>query len=260
MKIYIFVDMEGISGVSGSEYVLDTGRLYQAGRRYYTWDINACVEGCFAAGATEVVVRDGHSSGNHALWEELDPRVQIIQGVDPARRLPGLDGADGMILLGYHAMAGTLDALLEHTFSSRTIQNMWLNGRLVGEIGIDAAIATEQGVPTIMVSGDDKACHEAAAWLPGVVTCQVKEGLGCQCARLLPRATAHRLITDKTAEAVGNIGQITPMAIERPVTLRREMVERTPIAREGTHPGVHIIDGRTTEVTADSVEAAFRRL
>ena len=260
MKIYIFTDMEGISGISGSEFVTPDGRLYQAGRRYYTADINACVEGCFAAGAREVVVRDGHSSGNHALWDELDPRVELIQGHDCARRFPGLDGADGLILLGYHAMAGTPDALLEHTFSSKSVQNMWLNGRLVGEIGIDAAIAAEQGVPTILVTGDDKAVSEAAAWIPGVYTCQVKVGLGGQSARLLPCDVAHRRITETVMNAVKNIATIQMMSMSYPVTLRREMMERIPIVREGIIPGVRVIDGRTTEITASSVEEALQRL
>ena len=259
MKLYISVDMEGISGISGSDFVMTDRRLYAEGRRYYTQDINACAQGCFAAGAGAVIARDGHGGGNHALWDQLDPRLEIVQG-DTAHPFPGLEEADALILLGYHALAGTAVALLEHTFSSASIQNMWLNGRPVGEIGIHAATAAELGVPVIMVSGDDKACAEAEAWIPGVVTCQVKIGLSTQGARLLSAEVAHRLVAEKAREAVGKLKEISPITVPHPVTLRVEMKERISTPREGTRPGLRVIDGRTVEVTGERVTEVFPRL
>ena len=58
MKIYIFADMEGISGISGSSFVLADNANYQLGQKLLTQDINACIKGCFKAGATEVIVCD----------------------------------------------------------------------------------------------------------------------------------------------------------------------------------------------------------
>jgi D-amino peptidase len=259
MRIFIFVDMEGISGVSGSDHVMTDGRLYQDARRYYTWDTNACIRACFDAGAEGVIVRDGHSSGNHMITSELDPRAELIQG-QTQRRLPGIEECDALILLGYHAMAGTAGALLEHTFSSKTVQNYWLNGRKVGEIGIDAGVASDHGKPTIMVSGDDKACAEAEDWIPGVVACVTKTGMMCQGARMLSLDTAHKLIEEKTREAIGRIGDIKPMPIERPVTYRKEMVERCGIPNGFARPDIRVIDARTVETTADTVEEAFYRI
>jgi D-amino peptidase len=259
MKVYIFVDMEGISGVSNSEFVMTNGRHYGLARRYYTDDLNACVRGCFAGGAEAVLARDGHGSGDHFLWADLDPRVEVVQGGTGTTRMVGLEECGALILLGYHAMAGTPGALLEHTYSSASIQNMWLNGRPAGELAFDAAIAGELGVPTVMVSGDDYVCREAEDWIPGVVTCQVKQGLNCQAARLLPRAVAHKLIEDHTAEAVRKAlrGEIAPLVVERPVTIRREMMERKGIPDVGSSPNLTIIDGRTYEYTADTVAKAF---
>jgi len=256
MKIYIFVDMEGISGVSGSEFVTADGKRYATARKYYTWDVNACARGCFAAGADAVMVRDGHGGGNHLLWDELDPRLEAVQGTTGTVRMVGLDECDALILLGYHAMAGTRGALLEHTYSSRGIQNMWLNGRPVGEIGIDAGIASDRDIPTILVSGDDYACREAEEWIPGVVACEVKKGLSCQGARLLPMKEAHARIERAAAEAVGRTAEIAPMPVDRPVTLRKEVVERGSIPN-AERPGLRILDGRTYEVTADTVEKAL---
>ena len=159
MKIYIFADMEGCSGISNSEYI--TGNKIALGASFMAQDINACIAGCFEAGAKEVIVRDGHGGGVNLDPSQIDPRATLIQGATPGERFPDIEGAAGLILLGYHAMAGTEAAVLEHSYSSKTIQNMWLNDRKVGEIGIDAAIAAEHKVPVILVTGDDKACKEA---------------------------------------------------------------------------------------------------
>ena len=173
------------------------------------------------------------------------------------RACPGLDACDALILLGYHAMAGTHAAVLEHTYSSAAIQNMWLNGRKVGEFGIDAGIASDRDIPTIMVSGDDKVCAEAREWVPEVVCCQVKQGLACQGAHLLPLDKARRLIEERSAEAVRKIGAIPPMAVVRPVTIRKEVVERGATPNYSANPHLKMIDGRTWEVCAPTVEQAL---
>jgi hypothetical protein len=102
MKVYIFVDMEGISGVTGTDFVNAGGPHYQTARRYYTEELNVCARACFEAGADEVIARDGHSSGNHMLWDQLDPRIQLVQGQTGAVRMWGLDGCDALILLCGH--------------------------------------------------------------------------------------------------------------------------------------------------------------
>ena len=258
MNIYIFADMEGISGISGSDFVKPEGRLYNIGRKYMTADINACVRGCFKAGAKKVIVRDGHGSGTHVIWDELDERAELFQGRNDTAKLrfPHIDGCAGLILLGYHAMAGTRGALLEHTYSSASIQNMWMNGKPVGETGLDAAVAADYGIPTILVTGDDYVCREAREWIPGVLTCEVKKSAGCQGALLLPRAAAHQAIEDTAAEAVRRIGTIPLMKLSKPITLRTEVIERGTVPRDGEN-GIRLIDGRTYERTGDTAVKAW---
>ena len=104
---------------------------------------------------------DHHSSGSNVNPESIDKRAQLIQGKTPENRFKDIEGSAALILLGYHAKALTPGGTLAHSFSSASIQGMWLNGREVGEIGVDAAIAAEYNVPVVMVSGDDKCCAEA---------------------------------------------------------------------------------------------------
>jgi D-amino peptidase len=259
MNIVVMVDMEGISGICRKSQVRPDGEHYQAARRYLTWDTNACVDGCFRGGADRVTVCDAHGSGFNFVWEELDPRASYAQGAGRrGPRLPGIEKADGMILLGYHAMAGTPQAILEHTMSSAEWQNFWLNGRKAGEVAIDAGLAGDHGVPTLMVSGDDKVCSEARRLIKGVVAVEVKQALDLEYGILLPREVAHERIRDGAARAVRQCRKIRPFKVRRPVRMRLELVSRgvVPAGRAG----VRVIDGRTYEVTGPTVEAALQLL
>lgn len=247
-KVYISTDMEGCSGIANSEQVAgDEGKQQMAG------DMNACIEGCFAAGATEVVVRDHHGGGRNVNPESIDRRAKLIQGPTPGKRFKDLEGSAAVILLGYHAMALTPNGTLAHSYSSASIQGMWLNGREAGEIGVDAAIAAEYKVPVVMVSGDDKTCAEARAWIPGVVACQTKKGTGPQSADLLPVDESRRLIAQKTKESLAKRQEIRPIKIDYPATIRWDYLPKGSLR---THnPAFKPFDNpRRVEKTGDSVE------
>jgi D-amino peptidase len=241
--------MEGCSGVTCSEQVAS-----EEGAQLMAGDMNACIEACFAAGATEVVIRDHHGSGTNVDPEAIDRRAKLIQGKTPKNRFKDIEGSAAIILLGYHAKALTPGGTLAHSYSSASIQGMWLNGREVGEIGVDAAIAAEHNVPVVMVSGDDKCCAEAQAWIPGVVTCQTKVGTGPQSADLLPLEESRRLIIQKTQEALAKRKEIRPIKIEYPATLRWDYLPKGSLR---THnPAFKPVDNpRRVEKTGDSVEA-----
>jgi D-amino peptidase len=257
-RIFIMVDMEGISGICNSSQVSSAEGAYALARRYMTWDANACVAGCFEGGASKVVVRDAHAGGFNMIWDEFDPRGEYIQGRTARQRMPELETFDGLILLGYHAMAGTVEGVLEHTMSSKHWQNLRINGRLSGEVAIDAGIAGDAGVPTILVTGDDKVCAEAREFIPGIETAEVKKGLDCQGAQLLPKQVAHDILRKASERAVRRCREIKPFVVGKPVTMTLEVVSRgvVPVTRAD----VKVIDGRTYEVTAGTVEQALRML
>lgn len=260
MNVYIMVDMEGISGITVRDHVVKGSALYAEGRRYMTADINVCVRAAKEAGAEKVYVRDAHSDGMNVIYSELCPEADgYIMGYTEQDRFPFLDECDAVILLGYHAMAGTHMGILEHSMSSATIQNYHINGVLAGETAIDAAIVGERGKPVIMVSGDDKLCAEAKALLPWVVTAEVKKGLSWHGAMLLPQAKAHALLREKTIEAVKNAANAKPLVYEKPITMRVELIERGTLPKAYAKPYMKILDGRTYEVTGDSMEEVLFR-
>lgn len=261
MRIYIMTDMEGISGIVDTAQVAEADSRYSEGRALMTEEINVVARACREAGVDSVIVRDCHGAGKNVIWDRLDAAMDsCVIGAGTDRRFPGLDGSDGVILLGYHAMAGTPQAILEHSMSSRSVQNYWINGHVAGEVAIDAAIAGESGVPVIMVSGDDKVCSEARALLPWIETAEVKKGLGLRFGMLLPPLRAYDLLRARARAAIERIGEMQPFSWPKPVRLRLEMVERGMLPHPDSKPYMKIIDGRTYEVVGDSMEQALNRL
>lgn len=248
-SVYIFTDMEGCSGLTNRDQLLSG-----AGPLRMAEDMNACIAGCFEAGASKVIVRDGHGGGLNVNPALIDKRAILIQGATPGERYHGgIDSCAALILLGYHAMALTPDAIMAHSYNSTSVQSMFLNGKAVGEIGIDAAIAAEHKIPVILVTGDDKTCREAQEWIPGVVTCQVKKATSTLSGVCLPLEKSHRLIARKTKLALARHQSINLIKVDYPVTLRWDYIPAgTP--RVYAPEFVRFADPRHKEITADSVE------
>jgi D-amino peptidase len=176
MKIFVMTDMEGVCGViNHDDWVAAAGRYYEEGKKLLTMEINAAVEGFFAAGATEVYVIDGHGAGgiNQSL---LDKRTYFVRG------FPGpwpftLDNTfDAVAWVGQHAKAGTEYAHIAHT-GWFNVLDYRINGISVGEFGQLAMCAASLGIPSIFGAGDEAFTKEAEALIGGIETVSVKRGL-----------------------------------------------------------------------------------
>jgi D-amino peptidase len=176
MKLLIMTDMEGVAGVlNAQDYLAPSGRLYEVGRELTTRECNAAVEGALAAGATEILVVDGHGAG------AIDPRLlhpaaRLLAG-QPKPRAFGCDPSfDAAFVVGQHAMSNTDGGHLAHT-NSWGVESWRLNGLLIGELGKEMLLFAACGVPTVLVTGDAACCAEARALVPEVETAAVKEGV-----------------------------------------------------------------------------------
>lgn len=221
LKIYIMTDLEGVAGVQAFDDRSDMSpaalaRL-QLWRRLLTGEVNAAIEGAFAAGATEIVVRDGHA-GDAIDFEQIDPRVRVIHGQQYPTWCCGLDETcDAMFSIGAHAMAGTRGGVLYHTWSAQ-IRQIRLNGVPIGEIGLEAFAAGACGVPLIYVTGDAAACREAEALIPNITTVAVKEGVSRYAAIAHPPAVARRMIAEGARRAIANLERVKPFLPSPPYT------------------------------------------
>lgn len=260
VKIFLMVDNEGMSGVYTFRQTRSGDDRRSEGRAAMTADVNACAEGLKRAGVDQVVVRDCHGRAETILWEQLSPAVdECVMGAVGPDRFFGSEGADGVILLGYHAMAGTAEAFLNHTWSSATVQNMYLNGVKSGELALDAAIAGERGMPVIMVSGDDKLRLECERFLPWAVYAQVKRAATSEGGALLGPAGARALIAASAEEAVRRIDRMRRYVVPGPVALRVECAQPAALPLHTDKPYMRVLDGRSYEVEADTVQQALNR-
>jgi D-amino peptidase len=257
VKVYISADMEGITGMVDAQDVQPPGRDYEHGRVMMTEDVNAAVRGAFAAGATDVLVNDAHGPMRNILHDYLDPRARLIKGGGKRMgMIEGLDDAfDAALCVGYHSRAGAL-GVLSHSFMGHEIEDMWLDDRPVGEIGMVHATAAALGVPVLMVSGDDAACDEAEKWDGSVQTVAVKNVRHRFAAELVPAAAARDLIESAARNAIAGCGgqRREPVRVPDPVTLAVRWQSASVAAHLQAIPGVRVRDSRTVETTGQMAD------
>jgi D-amino peptidase len=261
MKILIATDMEGITGVTTWDHVTPGHAEYARFRKLMTEDVNAAIRGAFESGADEVIVADGHWNGSNILVNELDPRARLNSGSpSPLSMMQGIDeSVDGVMFVGYHARNGLQNAILDHTWSSRTVANVWLNDILTGEYGLNAAVAGHFGVPVIMVTGDQTACGEVVSLLGDMETAVVKQATGRFAAECLPPAVTEELIFSAAARAVERLKEgdaPDPFVMDTPVKITVEFFSSDMADRARLIPGTRRAGTRLT-LTADEMLAAY---
>jgi D-amino peptidase len=260
LKVYVSVDMEGISGVVSSEQTNPESREYAAARKWMAEDVNAVVAGLLAAGATQIVVNDSHGSMRNISPDDLRPEAELISGSPKAlSMMAGIDATfDACVFVGYHAEAGTASAILDHTISGATVSQIKVNGIEMPELGLNAAIAGTFGVPVIMLSGDAAACRQAKSLLgDSLVTVPVKEALSRTAARLLPLPEARRRLQDAAREALGKRAQVKPYRLDPPYRISVAFLTSAQAEPGAMLPMVTRRDARTLEFTAQEFNEAF---
>jgi len=265
MKILIAADMEGISGVVHWDHVDPAHSEYARFRRLMTGDVNAAIRGAYDGGADQVVVADGHSYGRNILIEELDPRATLNSGSpSPLAMVQGCNsGVSAAMFVGYHARVGSQNGILDHTWSSSTMGNVSLNGRLVGETGMNAAVCGHFDVPVILISGDQTVCAEATDLLGPIETVAVKQARGRMAAECLPPEVAQQKIYEAARLAASRFraGQASqPLRVQTPVTLTLDLVNSEMADRLELLQGVRRLEGKRIEIVAEDMLIAYRLL
>jgi D-amino peptidase len=227
LKIYIFTDLEGASGVYKFAQTREAGNpLGEKAKEYLMGDIAAVVRGLREGGATEILVIDGH--GSQAFLPHLmAPGARYVTGTPRPEAFWGLDKSyAGLVLLGHHAMNKTSDGVLCHTQSSKSENRYWYNGVESGELAQEAAVAGHYGVPPILVTGDEATCREARQFFGNwCVTVAVKRGLARECAMLYPFEETRRALYEGAKRAVKAIPKCKPYRLKLPIKAKKEYLQ-----------------------------------
>lgn len=258
MKVYLSVDMEGVSGVVSWDQVTPGTPEYTHARRWLIEEANAVIAGAFEAGATYVLVNDSHNGMRNLLPHELDPRATLLSGgLKRHGMMAGIDDTfAAAMFIGYHGRGGG-PGVLAHTWSSQVI-GVRLNGQEVGEWGLNAMMAGTFGVPVVMVTGDDCVAAEVQEGLPGPVeTVIVKRALTKYAAQHMPRAAALEAIREGAVRALGKVKEVPAFRPNLPIKLEIDF--------NGTHladsaammPKAQRLGPLTVSYTADDGLEAF---
>jgi D-amino peptidase len=262
MRVYISIDMEGVAGVVHEDQTDPIeprhGGEYNRFRRLMTNEANAAIAGALEAGATGVVVNDSHWLMRNLVAEELNPVAELLSG--GPKRLSMVEGIDGgfeaAMFVGYHARAGTRNATIDHTYTSRVYEAR-INGQPVGELALNAAMAGFHGVPVALVSGDQTLAAEAKALLGSAVeTVVVKEAVGRFAARSLAPSVACQRIRAGAAAALTRIH--SPFTFKAPFRLEVDFVESQMADMAELVPGSGRTGGRSVGYSGDDYREVFR--
>jgi len=262
MKVFISADMEGVAGVVDKEHTLRDGKEHERARKLMTQEVNAAIEGALEAGAKQILVNDSHGTMRNIIPEDLNENAELITGSPkPLSMMQGIDSTfNAAFFVGYHAMRGTYHGILEHTYHSGVVSDVFFNGKRCGETGINAAVAGCFKVPVALVTGDKAVTDEARLLLGKVETVKVKEGVGRSAAKCLSPIKARSLIKAGAKNALSKVKSFKPLILNSPINLEAVFVNVGMADTAEMIPGVKRKDGRTVSFIASDVLEAYKAL
>ncbi|WP_164667591.1 M55 family metallopeptidase [Virgibacillus doumboii] len=261
MKLYLSVDMEGITGLPDYTYVDYKQHNYERARKIMTDETNYVIDAAYKSGCTEILVNDSHSKMNNILIDRLHPDAHLITGeVKPLSMMQGLDDTyAGAMFVGYHARAGQF-GVMSHAMI-HAVRNFYINDNPIGELGFNAYVAGHFGVPILMVAGDDQAAKEAEELIPNVTTAAVKETISRSSVKSLTPKNAGELLTEKVTQALENRYHVKPLTPPVTPTLGIEFNNHGQAEWANLMPGTELRPGTTVvEFKAKDILEAYQAM
>jgi D-amino peptidase len=260
LKVYISVDMEGITGVVTNEQLGPAGFEYQRARQFMTDELNAAIQGARDAGATQILVSDSHGNGQNLLIDQLPNDVRIVRSWPrPLMMMEGIDSTFAAALfIGYHASSANVRGVRAHTVSSANLTGIALNGIQMPEGGINAAIAGHFGVPIVMLSGDDATAAEVSRIVGPIETAVVKRALSFHAAETMTPKAALDLIRQKAKAGVERRATLRPHVLRGPITLDVSFKHYRAAEIMAYLPMVTRVDAHTIRIVARDITEVSR--
>lgn len=263
MRVYVAVDIEGVAGVVHSEEGAPGNAEYERARRLMTREASAVVAGIYDADpSARVTVADVHGPYRNLIPEELDERATLNRGKPKLLgMMDGIDrGYDLAFFVGAHGRAGADPAALSHTFTG-TILDVTINGRPMGEIGLNAAMAGAHGVPVVLVSGDQAVEAEARDLFgAAVLTVVVKESRAQLAAESVHPAVACEHLRAAAARAVRERPAVEPLRVAAPVSCAISLARPVYADLAMLIDGATRVDGRTVRFERPTMPDIYRIL
>lgn len=262
IKVFISVDMEGITGVVTDGQLGPGAFEWERFRGFMTAEVSAAIAGAKEAGAVEFVVADSHGNMQNLLIDQLPADITVIRG--PGRQLGMMEGIDSsfsaVMFIGYHSATTNPKGVRAHTMSSATFAAVELNGVPIAESGMNAALAGAYGVPVVLVSGDDQAVAEVRQLVGDVESAVVKRSIGFHAAATMTPAAGQALIRARAKAAISRLRDFKPHAVRAPLTLDLTYKNYLPAEAMAALPGIERRTAHTIRYQAKTIFDAARFL
>ena len=261
MRIYLSVDMEGIHGVVHSVHTQPGERGYETASKWMHEDVNAVAGAAFEAGATEIYINDSHWDMKNLNPDLIHPKCHLLSGWHkPYSMVTGVKGHQAALFVGYHAKVGTAKGILSHTYRAKVFFDVRLNGKSVGEAGLNAALAGWFGVPVALVTGDTAACRETIDLIGDVHHAIVKDGVSRYAGVCYPREQVMELLHKTTLAALKDSRSWKLYKPEPPYTIGITFVDPNMADAAELLPIVKRTGDRDIEISHEDYSKAFQTM
>ncbi|HEY9680408.1 MAG TPA: M55 family metallopeptidase [Oculatellaceae cyanobacterium] len=261
MRIYLSVDMEGIHGVVHSVHTQPGERGYETASKWMHEDVNAVAAAAFQAGATEVYINDSHWDMKNLNPDLVHPKCHLLSGWHkPYSMVTGVKGHQAALFVGYHAKVGTAKGILSHTYRAKVFFDVRLNGKSVGEAGLNAALAGWFGVPIALITGDTAACRETIDLIGDVHHAVVKDGVSRYAGVCFPREQVMDILHRTTLHALKDASSWKLYKPDPPYTIGITFVDPNMADAAELLPIVKRTGDRDIEITNDDYSQAFQTM
>ena len=252
MNVFIFTDLEGISGVTDIDFMDKNDPKYALACELLCKSINSAVCACMDAGAERVYYIDGHAGGGNVNEDMIDKRA-IKCSLSEWQKLTVGKEIDCLIELGSHARAGTMGGFLDHTMNSKQWFCHRVNGVEMSELSLHALVCGAYGIPTVACIGDEMACEQAKEYVPDIYCGAVKKATCRNFAENYDNA--EEILINTVKAAIKGYKNVSLYKIDGSATVsltfyRTDMCERV-LARCGDE--VRRVDARTLCKTVDTI-------
>jgi D-amino peptidase len=264
IKVLVLFDMEGVTGATDFKHTSYSHPTeYAVGRQSLTADVNAAVAGLVAAGATDILIVDGHGSGNNSgpdvIEDQLRPPAKMHYRNTPFDiYMDSYDHSiDAIVAVAMHAGAGNRQGFLSHTLTFEDVDYK-VNGVPFNESMLLAMGAARLKIPVIAISGDDQLETEARRHLPWVQYATVKHAIDRTKAESMPREEASRRIESAAREGLARIASARLPDYSGPYRFALTFQDETQARMAALLPGAEQI-GTTVQMRTNDFEDGYRK-
>lgn len=224
MRAYISADIEGVAGITNSPQLTPAGWEFQSARKWMTGEVIAAAEALHEAGVSEVVVADGHGTGQNILIDDVPDYMRVVRSWPrPLLQMQGVEDGpyEAVVFIGHHTSSLSPDGLLSHTYHGGCYRDIRINGESNSETGFNAMLAAHYGIKTIFSSGDESYIEHVKSLNSDIETFVTKKTYGLAAINTLKPAVAQKQIKEGVARAFARRDEISLLVL--PAEFRVEL-------------------------------------